>query len=205
MNSYYPIMLRLEGKRVVVVGGGKVAERKVKGMLETDAQITLISPEAGAFIQVLAGEGKIVWHQRAFEPADVEGAVLIFAAANDRKVNQLIKAAAGEHQWVNVADDPEGSDFHVPARIERGRLNIAISTGGASPSLARRIREQLEQQFAPSYGDYLEFLFIKRQWILSHVEDELLKNKLLAAITDPKFLDCPDREAAFQQLYNELI
>ncbi|WP_462412765.1 precorrin-2 dehydrogenase/sirohydrochlorin ferrochelatase family protein [Neobacillus sp. Marseille-QA0830] len=203
MSSYYPIMLRLEGKKVVVVGGGKVAERKVKGLLGTGAHITVISPEAGENIQKLAVEGKVTWHERPFEPADTQGVDMMFAASNDSLINQLVKDACGPRQLVTIADDPDSSDFHVPARINRGRLSIAISTGGASPTLARKIRRQLEEQFDPDYGDFLEFLFLKRQWILSHVEDPSLKSKLLEAITGPEFLDSPDREAVFKKLYKK--
>ncbi|WP_042454817.1 precorrin-2 dehydrogenase/sirohydrochlorin ferrochelatase family protein [Neobacillus dielmonensis] len=205
MSSYYPIMLRLEGKKVVVVGGGNVAERKIKGLLGTGAHITVISPEAGEFIQKLADEKKVTWHERSFDPADAQGADIIFAASNDSKINQLVKDVAGPRQLVTLADDPDSSDFHVPARINRGRLSIAISTGGASPTLARRIRRQLEEQFDPNYGDFLEFLFLKRKWILSHVGDQSLKSKLLTAITGPEFLDSSNREALFQKIYKEMI
>ncbi|WP_223596097.1 NAD(P)-binding protein [Neobacillus bataviensis] len=203
MNSFYPIILRLNGKKVVVVGGGKVAERKVNGLLGTGADVTVISPEITEAIQKLANEGKIVWQQRTFSEEDVYGAFMIFAATNDRALNQKVKDSADSHQLVTMADNPDESNFHVPAHLQRGRLSISVSTGGASPTLARKIRVQLEQQFNESYEAYLEFLFLKRQWILKEVEDASFKRKLLAAIVSPDFLYSENREQDFKRLYNE--
>ncbi len=203
MNSNYPIMLRLEGKRVVVVGGGNVAERKVTGLLGTGARLTIISPEAASMIQRLAYEGKIEWLRRSFSNGDIDGAFMIFAATNDPELNRKVKESAGPNQLVSLADDPEDSDFHLPSRLQRGRLNIMVSTGGASPTLAKKIRGQLEEQFDESYEEYLEFLFLKRQWILQNVEDASLKRKLLTELVSPSFLNSENRENDFQQLYNE--
>lgn len=200
LNSNYPIMLRLEGKKAVVVGGGKVAERKVTGLLGTGSHITVISPNATDKLKRLAGCGRIEWLEKSFAKEDLDGAFLIFAATNDRELNQAIKIAASGHQLVTLADDPEGSDFHVPSQIQRGRLSIAVSTGGASPTLARKIREQLEHQYDEGFEDYLEFLFSARQRILKDVKDTSRKRKLLTAIASEAFLNSHDREADFLQL-----
>ncbi|MGG3467683.1 NAD(P)-binding protein [Neobacillus pocheonensis] len=204
MSSFYPVMLRLEGKKVVVVGGGKVAERKVSGLLESGAHLTVISPEATAAIQRLAGEDKIVWQQKLFSVEDIQDAFMIFAATNDRQLNQLVKDCADDQQLVTIADDPNESNFHLPALFKRGRLCIAVSTGGASPTLARKIREQLEQQFDESYVAYMDFLFSKRQWILEEVKDASLKKRLLTAIVSLDSLNSESREKDFQRLYKEL-
>ncbi|CAH2717252.1 Precorrin-2 dehydrogenase [Neobacillus rhizosphaerae] len=205
MITNYPIMLRLEGKKVVVVGGGKVAERKVTGLLETGARVMMISPEATDELKRLADEGKLDWQQRLFSQDDLKDAFLIFVATNDTTLNQQIKDSAGCHQLVTIADDPDGSDFHLPSYFQRGRLSIAVATGGASPMLARKIREQLEQQFDETYEEYLDFLFLKRQWILQEVADATLKRKLLTAIVSPEFLNSNNREVDFQQLYEKMI
>jgi precorrin-2 dehydrogenase / sirohydrochlorin ferrochelatase len=197
LNSNYPIMLRLEGKKVVVVGGGKVAERKVTGLLGTGSLITVISPNATDELIKLASSGRIEWHEKSFSKEDMEDAFLIFAATNDNKLNQSIKMAASDQQLVTIADDPEGSDFHVPSHIQRGRLSIAVSTGGASPTLARKIREQLEQQFDEGYDEYLEFLFSARQRVLKEVNDASRKRKILSAIAGREFLNSKNREADF--------
>ncbi|WP_284036823.1 NAD(P)-binding protein [Neobacillus sp. 114] len=205
MNGYYPIMLKLEGKKVVVAGGGKVAERKVKGLLETGAAITVISPESTPVIQHLAHEGKITWKQKSFAKLDIQEAFLIIAATNDPHTNNLVKEEAAAHQLVSIADNPEESDFHLPSHLKRGRLSIAVSTGGASPILAKQIRKQLEQQFDSRYENYLEFLFSKRKWILKNVEDADLKRKLLTVIVSPEFLNSGDWDEMFQRLYEQMI
>lgn len=204
MNLNYPIMLKLDGKKVVVVGGGKVGERKVSGLLGTNARVILISPEVTDHLNRLASSGMIEWQKRSFSKDDVEGALLIFAATNDNELNQSIKKAASNQQLVTIADDPEESDFHVPAHIQRGRLSIAVSTGGASPIFARKIREQLEQQFDEQYEDYLEFLYSARQRILKEVKDPSRKRKILTAIVSEQFLNSPHREADFSQLLQEM-
>jgi len=196
-------MLRLEGKKVVVIGGGRVAERKVTGLLGTGSLITVISPHATDKLKGLAGSGLIEWLERPFLKEDIEGAFLIFAATNDNVINQSIKMAASDQQLVTIADDPEGSDFHVPSHIQRGRLSIAVSTGGASPTLARKIREQLELQFDEQFEEYLEFLFSARQRILKEVKDPSRKGKILTAIASEEFLKSPDREASLSRLLLE--
>jgi precorrin-2 dehydrogenase / sirohydrochlorin ferrochelatase len=196
-------MLRLEGKKVVVIGGGRVAERKVKGLLGTGSLITVISPQATDKLKGLAGSGLIEWLERSFSIEDIKGAFLIFAATNDKVLNQSIKMAASDQQLVNIADDPDGSDFHVPSHIQRGRLSISVSTGSASPTLARKIKEQLENQFDEQYEEYLEFLFLARQQILKEVQDPSRKGKILAAIVSEEFMKSPNREADLSRLLQE--
>ncbi|OIK16448.1 siroheme synthase [Bacillus sp. MUM 116] len=205
MKTNYPVMLKLEGKKVVVVGGGKVAERKVLGLLDTGAEITVISPEVTKAVQKLADDGVLLWKCRGFSADDLSGAALVFAATNDTEINQRVITAAGPHQLVTIADDPEASDFHVPATVQRGRLNIAVSTGGASPILASRIRSELEKQFDESYEEYLEFLYTVRQRILHEVTDPFLKRKLLTAIVSQEFLKSDNREEDFRKIYNETV
>ncbi|MDR7238405.1 precorrin-2 dehydrogenase/sirohydrochlorin ferrochelatase family protein [Neobacillus drentensis] len=205
MHSGYPVTLRLVGKKVVIVGGGKVAERKVKGLLDTGAEVVVISPEATDEIQGLHREGGIVWRQRLVDPSDMADALMIFATTNNPQLNQSIKKMAEAHQLVTIADDPGGSNFHVPAHFKRGQLSIAVSTGGASPTLASKIREQLEDQFDDSYESYLEFLSSKRKWILKEVEDASLKRNLLKTIVSSDFLTSANREDDFIRLYEALL
>jgi precorrin-2 dehydrogenase / sirohydrochlorin ferrochelatase len=197
-------MVRLQGKKVVVIGGGRVAERKVAGLLGTGSLITVISPQATDELKGQASGGLIKWLEKSFSKEDIEDAFLIFAATNDKGLNQSIKMAASDHQLVTIADDPDGSDFHVPSHIQRGRLSIAVSTGGASPTLARKIREQLEHQFDESYEEYLEFLYSARQRILKEVKDPSRKGKILTAIVSEEFLKNPNREADFSRLLQNI-
>lgn len=205
MSSNYPIMLRLEGKKVVVVGGGKVADRKVNGLVGTGARVVVISPDATEELQRLSKAGNIEWVQRSFCGDDLKGAFMIFAATNDKMLNQLVKDSAQPHQLVMVVDDPDGSDFHLPSSFQRGRLSISVSTGGASPILARKIRKRLEQEFDEDYEEYLEFLFAKRKWIIKEVATAALKSKLLTEITSDQFLNSHDREGDFQRLHRKLL
>ncbi|MBT2657501.1 NAD(P)-binding protein [Bacillus sp. ISL-18] len=204
MRTNYPIMLQLGGKKVVVIGGGKVAERKVHGLLDTGARIIVISPEATRELQAIFAQGRIDWKKKTFSAEDLQDAALIFAATDDRDINHSVKSLAGKHQLVTIADDPDLSDFHLPAHVQRGRLSIAVSTGGASPILAKKVREVLEQQFDERYDEYLEFLYTTRQWILKEVDDPALKRKLLTAIVSKEFLNSQNRTADFQRLYQEL-
>lgn len=204
MSAYYPIVLELSGRKIVIAGGGKVAERKVAGLLGTGADITVVSPVVTGKIRELAGAGKLRWLEKTLDSEDLRGAFMIFAATDDRELNQSIKKAAGFGQLVTIASNPENSDFHVPAQVKRGRLNIAVSTGGASPALARKIRLQLEEEFGKDYEDYLEFLFQARQKILSEVKDIAVKRKLLTAITSSEFLNSNHRMADFWELMSKI-
>ena len=122
----------------MVVGGGPVAVRKVQGLLEAGAQVTVVAPEP------LAGLA-IRQQVRKYQPGDLKGAVLAFTATNDRAVNAQVAAEAKRRRIpVNVADQPEEGDFIVPARLRRGRIQIAVSTGGESPRLAKQLRQKLE-------------------------------------------------------------
>lgn len=144
----YPVMLtNLTGARVVVVGGGVVAARKVTGLLPTAAAITVISPELGETLSVLHEQGAFVWQPRAFAPGDLTGARLAFAATNVRAVNAQVAAeAAAQHILCNVADDPTAGDFHAPAthRTDDGMV-IAISSSGQSPRRATSLRNRIAQ------------------------------------------------------------
>lgn len=140
--TYYPIFLDLAGKPVLVVGAGKVALRKTKGLLEAGASVTVVAPRAEQEFAHLA----VTLRSRRFRVADMDGAVLVFAATDDRRVNHRVaEAAARRGIPVNVADAPSECAFIVPARITRGNLQIAISTGGESPRLAATLRRKIEE------------------------------------------------------------
>lgn len=161
---YYPINLAIAGKRCVVVGGGAVAERKVATLLEAGAAVTVISPQLTPGLAGLAVSGKIDWRQRVWQTGDLLGFFVAICATNDEAVNA---AAAAEAQQagvlVNVVDTPALCDFTLPALVNRGDLLITVSTGGASPILARRIREQIEQLYGDNFGNYLAELTAIRQ------------------------------------------
>ena len=145
MSGDYPLVLRVAGRRCVVVGGGTVATRKVVGLVEVDADVTVIAPRVSTEIQILAEGDLVLVERRPFVPSDLDGALLSFAATDQRAVNQAVAEAAHERGVpVNVADDPAACDFTVPAVVRQRGVSLAISTGGRSPAFARFLREQLE-------------------------------------------------------------
>ena len=144
-DAGYPLTLRIAGRRCVVVGGGAVAARKVRGLIVSGADVLVVAPEIGPELAALAEHDTIRVGRRAFEPSDLDGALLAFAATNDRAVNEaVVRAAQARGMIVNVADDPAACDFTVPAVVRRGDVTRAVSTGGRSPAFARFLREQLE-------------------------------------------------------------
>jgi precorrin-2 dehydrogenase len=156
----YPIFLDLSGRRCVVVGGGGVANRKARKLLQARARVVVISPEIGAELESVAVEV----HRRPYREGDLEGAYLAFAATNAREVNAAVAREAKERGVpVNVADTPSEGDFALPSTLRRGRLQVAISTGGASPTLARRIRGELEEAFGPEWAGIVEQLDTARR------------------------------------------
>ncbi|HEY3418705.1 MAG TPA: bifunctional precorrin-2 dehydrogenase/sirohydrochlorin ferrochelatase [Armatimonadota bacterium] len=155
---YYPVFLDLRGKRCVVIGGGKVARRKVEGLLEAGAEVIVIAPRISAMPD---GVQRI---QRAFTPGDLDGAMLVIASTDNPAVNDAIfREATARGIWVNVVDVPENCTFILPSVVRRGALRIAISTGGASPVLAKRLRKSLEGQFGEEYGCLIDLLWRLRQ------------------------------------------
>ena len=144
MHNYYPVFLNLHGKRCVIIGGGAIAEGKLRRLYESGADITLISPEATPAIRQRAAEGLLRWQPREYQPGDLDGAFLAIAATDCRPVNQRIFEEAEQRGvLLNVVDDPPRCSFIAPSIVERGQVTLAISTGGASPALARKLREAL--------------------------------------------------------------
>jgi siroheme synthase-like protein len=152
--KYYTICLvGLSSRQAIVVGGGKVAARKVEGLLAAGAQVKVISPILTLELQLLADSGEITFLPRPYQDGDLEDAFLVIAATNDAAVNQAVWIEAERHGClVNVVDDLIHSNFILPAVVRHDELSIAISTGGSSPALARRLRERIEKLIGPEYG-----------------------------------------------------
>lgn len=159
MSAYYPIFLDLTQRSCLVVGGGAVAERKVQGLLEAKAAVTVVSPSVTKALRLWAAGGVLRHLPRPFQEQDVEGRALVIAATNRCETNARVAAAARRRGiWVNVVDTPDACDFIAPAVLRRGSLQIAISTGGKSPLLAKRLREGLEALIGPEYGELVDAL-----------------------------------------------
>jgi siroheme synthase-like protein len=153
MSDYYPLFLKVRGKRCVVVGGGRVALRKVRALLEHGASIELISPSLCPELNQLAQAEKINIIHRNYEPGDLNSAFLVIAGTGDNEINYQVAVEARKRRIpVNVVDNPEQSDFIVPSYLRRGDLTIAVSTDGSSPALARKIRARLEKYFSEEYA-----------------------------------------------------
>ncbi|MCX8001361.1 MAG: NAD(P)-binding protein [Anoxybacillus mongoliensis] len=158
-----PFFVRMTGKKVVIAGGGRIAYRRLLPLLHEGAYITVISPEAIDAIVHLAEQKRITWHPRPIEPTDYSDAFLIIAATNDPNVNEQIATYAAPNQLINVASNHLLGNVHIPASFSRGKLQIAITTGGASPALAKEIKKQLEQIFDESIAEHVEQLYKQRQ------------------------------------------
>jgi uroporphyrin-III C-methyltransferase / precorrin-2 dehydrogenase / sirohydrochlorin ferrochelatase len=153
----HPIFMDLGGQPVVVIGGGKVAERKIETLLEAGARITVVSPEATDLIARRAAEGRIGLSLRPYRTGDLQGCRLAYAATSDPEVNQAVRREAADSGiWLNAVDLPDLCDFITPAIVRRGDLTIAVSTNGRCPALAREIREEIERQYGPEYAEEVE-------------------------------------------------
>jgi precorrin-2 dehydrogenase/sirohydrochlorin ferrochelatase len=192
----FPLFVDLTGRRCVVVGGGTVGEGKIEGLLHAGAEITVVAPESTPRVRDWSHSGRLTLHRREFTTGDLDSAFLVVAATSAADVNHAVASAARQRGVLcNVVDDPPYCDFYYPAVVRRGALQIAISTGGASPSLAHRLREQLEAQFGPEYGAWLEDLDTRRREILASVHDpQQRRAKLEALASDASFRAFRDRE-----------
>lgn len=157
MPDYFAAFLDLRNRRCLVVGGGPVGERKVRGLLECGARVVLVSPTLTADLATLVAAGRVVHHARTFRRTDVRSCALAVAATGRTPVDRAVALAARRDRvLVNAVDRPDACDFILPSVLKRGQLQIAVSTGGRSPALAREIRRRLEALFGPEYAALVE-------------------------------------------------
>lgn len=180
MTRYYPAYLDLTGKRCVVIGAGVIAERKVLQLLASDANVTLVSPTATDELERLVGEDKVRWIKRTYAHGDLAGATLAIAATDDEEVNRQVHAEAQrEKTLLNVVDVTPLCDFIAPSIIERGAVTVAISTGGSSPALARKLRELMNGDQNPDHNETTDGAYCRcMEWadaagVLGDVRSEL--------------------------------
>jgi precorrin-2 dehydrogenase/sirohydrochlorin ferrochelatase len=177
------MFLKLAGKDCLVVGAGKVGEPKIGGLIDTGARIHVVAIEASNTVREWASAGKIQLEVRAFSERDLDGKFLAVVATASNKLNELIFREANRRGVLcNVVDVPDYCDFFYPAVVRRGDLQIAISTAGKSPSLAQKLRQQLERQFGPGYAEWLEQLGETRRLILASDLDKERKLELLHSL-----------------------
>ena len=164
-TPFYIACLRLKGRRCLVVGGGQVGLEKVEGLLACDASVTLVAPEAHPALAELALEGSITWAQREYGPADLEGCLIVIAATADTDVNiRVFQDAEQRAMLVNVVDVPPLCNFILPAIVRTGPLAVAISTAGASPALAKRMKREIGELFGDPYATLAVLLNDVRGW-----------------------------------------
>jgi precorrin-2 dehydrogenase len=178
--TLFPMFMKLEGRSCLVVGAGTVGEPKIRSLLEAGASVRVVALRATAAAAEWVKTGAITWEAREFNSADLDGAFLVIAATSSRDVNTAIfQEARRRNILCNVVDDPEHCDFYYPAVVRRGDLQLAISTNGHSPALAQRIRRELEIQFGPEYGEWLEELGRARQQLFaSKIDPEERRQRL---------------------------
>ena len=186
-------MMNLEGRKVLVIGGGRVASRKVMSLLESGAFVVVISPKLETQLHDLANRAKIEWLSQDFEESLVDrypDAALVFGTTNNREVNvRVYRTCLDRKIPCNIADVPDLCTFIVPAVITQGDLMIAVSTGGSSPALARRIRQELEQHFGPEYADMTRVMGEIRKLVLAIGMSSDENKKLFTRIVDSGLLD----------------
>lgn len=179
MKKYYPIMIDIENKLCTVVGGGKVAERKIISLLEHRAKVIVISPEITLNIRELETAKDITCIKREYVVGDLVGSYLVYVATTDLNVSRACRQEAlAENIMINVVDIPELCDFIVPAVVKRGDLTISVSTNGKSPMLAKRVREELEEDYGAIYGEYIGVLGELRKVVMEEIQDINLRGKI---------------------------
>ena len=166
MIEPYPLNILLKNKAIAVIGGGKIAERKILGLLDTGAIIRVVAPKATKKIKSLAAKKKVVLNLRDFVHDDLNGNLLIFAATNSDEVNkQVARSARKRGILVNCVDNPKECDFFVPSFFRRGSFLLAISTGGKIPALSKKIRRDIERSYGALFAEYVTLLAKVREKI----------------------------------------
>jgi precorrin-2 dehydrogenase/sirohydrochlorin ferrochelatase len=183
VTNLFPMFMKLTGRQCLVVGAGKVGEPKIGGLIDTGAHVHVVTLKASPQVHEWALAGKIDLELRAFTENDLDGTFLAIVATASKTLNQLVyHAAQCRGVLCNVVDVPELCEFFYPAVVRRGDLQIAISTNGQSPSLAQRLRQQLEKQFGPGYASWVSQLGETRRLILASDLDKETKSELLHSL-----------------------
>ena len=196
----FPLFLKLTGRRCLVVGAGIIAEAKISSLLHSQAKVTVVSPEALPNLMEQAKAGHFHWEQRRFVADDLDKIFMVIAATSSPEVNHEVYTLASERGILcNAVDDPPNCDFYFGSIVERGNLQIAISTAGESPALAQRLRKEIDAMLAPDAGDWLEQLGDLRREVMQRLplgdeRKELLHT--LASLPMCRLPECPSRKIA---------
>jgi precorrin-2 dehydrogenase/sirohydrochlorin ferrochelatase len=183
MKTLFPMFVKLDGRQTLVVGAGRVGEPKIRGLLPTGAMIRVVAQQANDAVREWARAGQISLAERSFVVSDLDNVFLVVVATSSRDLNEFVFGEAQSRGILcNVVDVPERCDFYYPAVVQRGDLQIAISTSGQSPSLAQKIRQQLERQFGAGYARWVAELGETRRTVLASNLDPERKRNLLQSL-----------------------
>jgi precorrin-2 dehydrogenase len=195
----YPLTVRVDKKRVVVIGGGKVAGFKIIPLLKQGADIVVVSTELDVNLVKFVEEKQIRWYQREYEKSDIKDAFLVVAATSDSVLNEQIAKDAAVNQLVNVITNPESGNVHFPAAFHRVLLNVAVSTGGASPKLAKKIRDDIANKYDETYEAYLDFLYEVRIRVKELQVEKRQRNILLQEVLKAVYVQNEQKRELFLQ------
>jgi precorrin-2 dehydrogenase/sirohydrochlorin ferrochelatase len=187
IGHYYPVFLNLKGKNVFVIGGGRVAERKILPLLKTQSGITVISPHITRRLEREKQKGRIRHICREYRKGDLRNAFLAIAATDSPAINERVSRDAA--CLVNVVDTPHLCNFIVPSVAQRGPLMIAISTSGISPGLSRSIRKEIQKLYSPIFAQYLKYLKLIRAQAMKRIDDPIQRGECLKEIASEKMLE----------------
>lgn len=195
--SLFPMFVKLRDRLCVVVGGGRIAESKIPGLLAAEAKVRVIAPEVTESLAAQAREGQIEWLRKIFEAKELSGAYLVVAATSAIEVNhEIFREAEARGILCNAVDDPDYCHFYYPSVVRRGALQIAISTEGLSPALAQRLRGELEIQFGPEYEPWVNWLGAARRFLRARNDDPEETRQLLHQLASREMFDKYLRETA---------
>lgn len=188
--NLFPIFLKLDGRRCLVVGAGPVGESKIESLLLAGAEVCVVAPRASHAVRTWARTGKIRWEARGLRPSDLDGVFLVVAATSSAELQEeIFQEARRRGVLCNIVDDPGRCDFYYPAVVRRGHLQVAISTGGRSPALAQQLKKELEKQFGPEYEAWVEQLGEARQRLFARPIDPDGRRRLLHRLASRRAFD----------------
>lgn len=208
MNTYYPVYIQLREQPCVVIGGGKIAEGKVEGLLAAQAHVTVISPNLTPRLYELEEEKQITYISRTYQPGDLTDAFMVICATDQAEINhQVWQEATANRQLVNVVDDTPRCNFIAPSILRKGDLTIAISTSGNAPALAVRLKEHLQQELGPEYERFLELAGELRAPLARHVPDFETRKALWYELVDSEILDvlAHGDESAAREIISRIV
>ena len=208
MTTYYPIYVELHEQPCIVIGGGKIAEGKVEGLLTAGAQVTIIAPNLTSHLHTLVEQNKVAYISRTYQHGDLADAFMVICATDQAEINhQVWQEASANRQLVNVVDDTPRCNFIAPAILRKGDLNIAISTGGKAPALAVRLKERLQKEIGPQYERFLELSGQLREPLARNIPDFETRKKLWYELVDSDILELlsQDNEPAALDLISRVV